>query len=366
MSALPPATEIDSLLRPDRLAPLLAEALDDERWRQFEAQLITGGKSNLTFELSSNAGRLILRRPPSGILLHGAHDMAREVTVQRALRGSPVPVPDIVVFESDAEMLGVPFYVMRRLAGMVVSTEVPPEWMGRTADVAVLVDDLVATLAALHAVSPSEVGLQGFGRGSEFARRQVRTWRRQYESASTRDISAVDELHRRLEAHPWRQQATAIVHGDFRMDNCLVSEQLPFRVTGVLDWEMATIGDPLCDLGMLLFYWTQPGEPAPILTPAITASGIFPDRGVVTAAYSDASGLDLSDLPAYIALAHFKFVGIAQGIAARVAAGQMAGQDFGPLDNEIERIASAGLGVLKRKLTWTSRCLQQHVMRAPA
>ena len=347
MSADLSEPDVEALLRPEVLGTLLAERLDDDRWRQFGVRLITGGKSNLTFELSSSAGSLILRRPPTGPLLRGAHDMAREVTVQRALHGSGIPVADVVAFESGDGLLGVPFYVMHRLPGLTVRDELPQEWVGRTADVRALVDDLVAKLAALHEVSPLDVGLQDFGRGERFARRQVSTWRRQYESARTREVPAADELHRRLDAHTWQQQSISIVHGDYRLDNCLVSDGLPPRVTGVLDWELATLGDPLCDLGMLLFYWTQPGEATPGLTPAITASGVFPDRAAVAAAYARASGRDLSDLPAYVALAHFKFVGIAQGIASRVASGQMAGQEFGPLDDEIERIAVAGLAALE-------------------
>jgi aminoglycoside phosphotransferase (APT) family kinase protein len=339
--------ELDALIRPDDLGLLLAERLGDDRWRSFETRLITGGKSNLTFELNSVAGSLILRRPPTGKLLRGAHDMAREVTVQRALRGTAVPVPEIVMFDEDGSLLGVPFYVMGRLPGLTVSSEMPSDWVGQPDRVHSLVTDMVGTLASLHAVAPAEVGLDAFGRGEGFAARQVTTWRRQYESAQTRPVEAVDQLHRRLADHVWRQQTTAIVHGDYRLDNCLVSDKLPPRVTGVLDWELATLGDPLCDLGMLLFYWVQAGEPVPVLTPATTASAEFPNRAAVAAAYGAASRRDLDDLPAYVALAHFKFVGIAQGIASRVASGQMAGQDFGPLDDEIERIAAAGLASLE-------------------
>ncbi|WP_369138003.1 phosphotransferase family protein [Modestobacter versicolor] len=339
--------DLEALVRPEALGALLADRLSDDSWRDLTARLITGGKSNLTFEVTSGGGSLVLRRPPTGTLLRGAHDMAREVTVQRALLGSAVPVADVVVFDPDGELLGVPFYVMRRLPGRTVSHELPPEWVGRTADVASLVDDLVATLAALHEVSPAAVGLGEFGRGEGFAARQVKTWRRQYEASRTHDVPAVEELHQRLQTHTWQQQSISIVHGDYRLDNCLVSDGLPPHITGVLDWELATLGDPLCDLGMLLFYWPEPGEPAPVLTPAVTASGVFPTRATVTASYAAASSWDLSDLPAYLALAHHKFVGIAQGIASRVASGQMAGQDFGPLDDEIERIATAGLAALE-------------------
>jgi aminoglycoside phosphotransferase (APT) family kinase protein len=163
-------------------------------------------------------------------------------------------------------------------------------------------------------------------------------------------VAVVDELARRLGEHPWSEPARpAIVHGDYRLDNCVFDAVDPSRLAAVLDWELSTLGDPLADLGALLFYWVQAGEPTPVLTPALTASEGFPDRDHLVARYAQGSDADLSDLHAYVAFAHFKFAGIAQGIAARVAGGQMAGQDFGDLDAEVERIAQAGLDVLDRR-----------------
>ena len=312
--------------------------------------MIAGGKSNLTFELSSPAGELILRRPPTGQLLPRAHDMAREVTVQNALQQSAVPVPAIVLTELHPGLLDVGFYVMRRLPGTVLRDDVPSQWRRHPSTPQDATNSLIDTLADLHAIDPQKVGLEEFGRPEGFAARQVRTWQRQFQAAQTRDIAAVTELHRLLADYSWpREVRPAIVHGDYRLDNCLLDVDSG-QITGVLDWELSTLGDPLCDLGMLLFYWVEAGEPQPVLTPALTAAAAFGSRRDIAHRYALATQSELVGLPAYVALAHFKFVGIAQGIAARVARGQMAGQDFGNLDDEIERIALAGITAMKGEL----------------
>jgi aminoglycoside phosphotransferase (APT) family kinase protein len=338
---------IESLVRPDRLGPVLADRLGDDRWRTFTARLISGGKSNLTFELNSAAGDLILRRPPTGVLTPRAHDMAREVAVQVALQRSAVPVPEVVLAETSPSLIDTAFYVMRRLPGVVVRDELPDKWCSQSSYRADVTRELVDTLAVLHAVRPEDVGLRNFGRPSGFAARQVRTWRRQYDAAQTRRIDTVDELYSLLAEYTWPEPArTVVVHGDYRLDNCLIDVDSA-RISGVLDWELSTLGDPLCDLAMLLFYWPRPGEPRPILTPAVTVHSGFGNRTDVSERYASITGSSLDGLNAYLALAHFKFVGIAQGIAKRVAADQMAGQDFGNLDDEIDRIASTGLAVMK-------------------
>jgi aminoglycoside phosphotransferase (APT) family kinase protein len=337
----------NELSRPDLLGPVLAEITGDDRWRTCAAHLVSGGKSNLTFELSSPAGALILRRPPTGHLLPRAHDMGREARVQRSLADTAVPVPRIVFEEHEPHLLDVPFYVMEKVAGVVLRDEFPPGYAEHTADRVALADALIDGLVALHQVDPEAVSLGDYGRPEGFIPRQLRTWTRQWAATKTHEVAVVDELARRLGAHPWAEpRRAAIVHGDYRLDNCVFDATTPGRLIAVLDWELSTLGDPLADLAALLFYWVQAGEPDPVLTPALTTKPGFPDREHLIARYAQRSGADLSDLDAYVAFSHFKFAGIAQGIAARVAGGQMAGQDFGDLDAEVERIAQTGLDVL--------------------
>lgn len=327
----------------------LAGATGDRAWATPTATLISGGKSNLTYELCSPAGRLVLRRPPTGAILPSAHDMAREVRVQRALRGGPVPVPGIVLFDESGEDLGVPYYVMEKIAGHVVRDAFPPGYAAAAEDRRLIAHALVDALGSLHGVEPGSVGLEGFGRPAGFMHRQLARWTDQWERSRTRAVAEVDALGGALATIAFPEVAGSIVHGDYRLDNCLLGEDLAEPIAAVLDWELSTLGDPLADLGMLLFYWCQRGEPAPLLTPAITATSGFPSRSEVVGCYVDATGAPVELLPAYVAFAHFKFAVIAQGIARRSRAGAMAGQDFGDLGAEVERIAAQGLERLKNR-----------------
>jgi aminoglycoside phosphotransferase (APT) family kinase protein len=335
----------ENLTRLDLVGPALAQALKDPGWERLEASLVSGGKSNLTFELTSDAGEAVLRRPPDGPLLPRAHDMAREARMQRALAGTPVPVAAILL-QDTGELIGVPFYVMDKVDGYVVRDTLPAGWAESVQDRYAIADVLVDTLADLHAVDPAEVGLSDFGRPSGLGERQVRRWGEQWERSKNRDVPAVDELARRLRKNPPAGPGGAIVHGDFRIDNCLLARQMPPAVNAVLDWELATLGEPLADLGLLLFYWRQSGETKPVLTPAPSMLAGFPPRSYLAERYAKRTGADLGGLPAWIALAHFKFAVIAQGIVARVRAGSMAGQEFGDIDGEIDRIAADGLALL--------------------
>ena len=238
---------------------------------------------------------------------------------------------------------------MEKVDGYVVRNALPDGYAESADDRRGIADVLIDTLADLHAVDPAEVGLADFGRPDGYAERQVRRWSDQWERSKSRDVPAVDELARQLRADPPAGPGGAIVHGDFRLDNCIMAARMPPEVAAVLDWELATLGDPLADLGVTLFYWRQVGDVKPALTPAPSMLPGFPPRSYLADRYAKRTGADLSDLTAYLALAHFKFAVIAQGIAARVQAGSMAGQDFGDLSAEIDRIAAEGLDLLRER-----------------
>ncbi|MGC9671402.1 phosphotransferase family protein [Planosporangium sp. 12N6] len=336
-------------MRPDLLGPLLAKALGDDRWLALEPTLIVGGKSNLTFELTSAAGSVILRRPPSGDLLPSAHDMGREVRIQKALAGTAVPVPRIVLEDTGGDLFGAPFYVMEKVRGQVIREELPAGYAESAAQKRELAFALVDTLADLHAVDPVSVGLGDYGRPDGYLERQLRRWSGQWDKSKTRDVTEVDELRARLVTSVPASQRASIVHGDYRMDNCLMDPADPAGVAAVIDWELSTLGDPLTDLGVLFFYWREPGEEQRALTPVVTTTPGFPSRADLAARYAERTGAALESIAFHEALAHFKFAVIAQGIAARVSAGTMAGQDFGDLDAEVRRIAESGVSLLAQR-----------------
>ncbi|TDQ01425.1 phosphotransferase family protein [Labedaea rhizosphaerae] len=333
---------IGELVRPAELGRLLAAATGEPRWRELSASLISGGKSNLTFELTSPAGALVLRRPPTGDLPSGAHDMGREVAVQRALAPTAVPVARIVLWHPEPEPLGVPFYVMEKVAGHVIRGELPPSYADTPAQRVAMSDALVDVLVGLHALDPVAVGLGDLGRPAGFMARQVDRWGKRGRAPSITALGAA--LAERIPQSP----PPSVIHGDLRLDNCITDPDDPGRIAAVLDWELATVGDPLTDLGLLLFYWREPGEPQSDLVPTVTALPGFPGREHLVERYATRSGRDPGDIAFYRAFAHLKFAVIAEGIAARVASGAMAGQDFGALDGEAVRIAEAGLDLLRK------------------
>ncbi|MET0228231.1 MAG: phosphotransferase family protein, partial [Actinomycetes bacterium] len=224
--------------------------------------LIAGGRSNLTYRVEDAAGSSwVLRRPPLHGVLPSAHDMGREHRVISALAGTPVPVPAAFGLCEDPAVTGAPFYVMGFVDGIVPRDE---------ATVAAGLDEpargaaarsLVDALVALHQVDPDQVGLGQLGRHHGYLERQLARWQRQLEQTRTRPLPALDEVHRRLAANlPAQAGPARIVHGDFRLDNVVLSPA--GRVLAVLDWELCTLGDPLADLGLLQVYWAEPGDPA--------------------------------------------------------------------------------------------------------
>ncbi|MFE7228335.1 phosphotransferase family protein [Nocardioides sp. NPDC057577] len=331
----------------DRLGPALSQALDDDRWIEATATLVAGGKSNLTFEVECAAGAVILRRPPGGDLLPSAHDMGREARIQRALQGTAVPVARVLL-EDDGRLIGAPFYVMEKVIGHSIREHLPSGYAERPEDKVALADGLIDALAALHEVDPDQVGLADFGRPHGYLERQVRRWSDQWSRSKTHDVAAVTELSARLSKQVPTAERTSIVHGDYRLDNCMMDLDDPARVRAVLDWEMSTLGDPLTDLALMLLYWREPSDRRFRLTPAITQAPGFPGRRHLVARYEQKTGRPVENLAFYEAFAHYKFAVIAQGIAARVAADAMAGQQFGDLDAEVRLIAEEGLERLER------------------
>ena len=308
------------------------------------ASVLAGGKSNITYDVTDGDHHWVVRRPPLGHVLATAHDMGREYRVISALSGTNVPVPETYLLCEDAAVIGAPFYVMEKVAGTAYRTAAQLEAVGaeRTR---VMATRMINTLADLHAVQPDAVGLDGFGRPQGFLGRQVRRWKKQLDSSRSRDLPGADELHAALEARVPAESDVAVVHGDFRLDNLLIGDG--DRVTAVLDWEMATLGDPLTDIALLLAYQELAHlDTGYAVADAATAPG-FPEAAEITEAYARRSGRDLSNLGFYLGLAFFKIAVICEGIYYRFTQGQTLGEGFGDIGAAPEPLIQAGLATMK-------------------
>ncbi|WES64069.1 phosphotransferase family protein [Microbacter sp. GSS18] len=321
----------------DELEAWLREhtAIDTDRMR---IRTISGGKSNLTYELADGAVRWVLRRPPLGPLTPSAHDMLREHRVIAALGDTAVPVARAIAACEDDAVLGVPFAIYEYVEGRTVRSADEARALPSAARSRV-VGELVSTLAELHRVDRAAVGLGTLGRPAGFAARQVTRWRGQWERVATRDgASAVLLADRLADAVP-PGAGEAVVHGDYRLDNVLVAED--GGIAAVVDWEMATLGDPLTDLGLLLVYADPLSEPV-LGVEHVSRAGL-PDFERMAELYADASGRDLGDLDFYLALAYFKLAVIAEGIHQRFLAGKTVGEGFASIGEAVDPLLQAGL-----------------------
>ncbi|MFT4264944.1 MAG: phosphotransferase family protein [Nocardioides sp.] len=311
---------------------------------ELRASMIAGGKSNLTYVVTDGSREWVVRRPPLGHVLATAHDMFREYTVMTALRDTPVPVPATYGLCGDDSVLGAPFYVMERVAGTPYRAVEELAALGEQRTRAIS-ERLVDTLAALHAVDPSAVGLSDFGRAEGYLTRQVARWKRQMDASRSRDLSAADELHALLAADTPIESATGIVHGDFRLDNLLIDED--DRPTAVLDWEMATLGDPLADLALMLVYHRL-GETSAgtTITNASLAPGFLTESEIIER-YAERSDRDLTGFGFHLGLAAYKLAAILEGIHYRFLHGQTVGEGFDTIGDAIEPLLDAGLAALK-------------------
>lgn len=311
------------------------------------AELVQGGRSNLTYRISQGDRSWVLRRPPLAHVLPTAHDMGREFRVISALADTDVPVPRTYAHEAGTDVIGAPFYVMsfvegRRLASAADAATLSAE------DADAACEELVTTLARLHRVDPARVGLADFGRPQGYVERQVRRWYAQWQSAVIRPLPEVDELRDRLAAALPASQAAAVVHGDYRFDNVLLAPDAP-RVAAVLDWEMATLGDPLADLGLMLVYWSEPGDGVRReigVAPDVTSQPGYWSRRRVVERYAELTGYDLGELGFYVAFGCYKLALVLEGIHARHLRGAYGDEDFGEIWAGVPDLLRLGLAAV--------------------
>ena len=320
--------------------------------RQFPA-----GFSNLTYLVSLAAEDgwrgYVLRRPPRGVKPGIAHDVLREYGILSALHPLGVPVPRPVVSCDDASVIGAPFYLMAHVDGVILRGKAPPE-LGNDAAVviarmAALSQTFVSTLVQLHAVDVSAQPLASLGRPEGYVQRQVIGWTKRWHASRTDDVPDLDHVAAWLDAHRPPDRGVALVHNDFKFDNLVLDRRDLPRVVAILDWEMATIGDPLMDLGTSLAYWVEAGD-LPIfraLGLGVTARPGCATRSELVSAYGAASGRDVSDAPYYYAFGLFKVAVIAQQIYARTVQGLTADPRFAMLGDVVRALGGAAADVTR-------------------
>lgn len=287
---------------------------------------ISGGRSNLTYRATDAAGTTwALRRPPLGGVLETAHDMGREWRFLTALSPTSVPVPTPIAFCDDHDVAGADFYVMDFTPGKVLGTaedgaEIPDAARSRVGE------STIEVLAALHGVEPAEVGLDDLTRPGNFVARQLKRWHRQAHQSALEDLSAIDAAHDAL-ARRVPEGEVGIVHGDFRPGNLAYSPD--GEAVAVFDWELATIGDPLCDLGHLLVSWSQPEDALASALAGPTGAGGYATRAALIERYTAATGAAPPDVDYYMGFARWRAACIHAGVWTRYSAGDM-GADADP------------------------------------
>jgi aminoglycoside phosphotransferase (APT) family kinase protein len=297
----------------------------------FAWEMIAGGHSNLTLRVTGADGaRYVLRRPPLGHVLASAHDMGREHRIIHALQGTAVPVAPALGFCDDVAVNGAPFYVMGFVDGHVIRDRETAEdvlsYDGRRH----ASESIVDTMAAIHAVDLDDVGLADLGRHEGYIARQLKRWYGQWNVQKTRELPSIDRVHDLLLARAPEQGPASIVHGDYRLDNCMVGDD--GTVVAVLDWEICTLGDPMADLGLLMVYWTGPTDDASAWTGQATTAPGFMNRTELAERYAHVSGRDVSQIDYYVAFAFWKLACILEGVYARYLGGALGQRDSAELE----------------------------------
>jgi aminoglycoside phosphotransferase (APT) family kinase protein len=336
--------EIDAAALDAYLSRVLPDLTGDVAIEQFPR-----GFSNLTYLVRKGGREIVLRRPPRGAAIKSAHDMGREHRILSALAAVYPKAPRPLACCEDASVIGAPFYLMERIRGLILrggpaAAALSPE------DRRAVSESLVDALAELHGLDHQRPGLAELGHGGGYAERQVKGWTARYQAARTSEVPSMERVAAWLDAHRPPSSASAFIHNDFKHDNVVLDPTRLDRVIAVLDWEMATVGDPLMDLGTTLAYWVDPEDP-----PALRAAGFVEvtmqpgslRRREVADRYARATGRDLSSLPFYYAFGLFKVAVIAQQIHARFLQGHTRDPRFARLDAAVAACAETAARVVE-------------------
>jgi aminoglycoside phosphotransferase (APT) family kinase protein len=328
------------LVDPSGLEKFLGEHAPDFAG-PFDVERIGEGQSCLTFLVAGDGWRVVLRRPPRGDLPPTAFDVTREYRVMRALydHGSPVPVPRPIALCTDASVIGANFYLMETVVGLVVRTELP-EALSSMDDRRRMSEQLVDTLIALHGVDFDAIGLADFGKPAGYLERQIRRMRQLWELARFRDQPDIESVGAWLEDHVPVQGRSAIVHGDYKLDNVIFAPASPASLVAVVDWEMSTLGDPLADLGWMLYFWRDPGDDTfgLAVSSVMDQDGFFRRRDLLER-YATTRPVPAESIEWYAALAGWKIAIIMEGSYRRFLGGIADHPAFARLEEGVPWLA---------------------------
>jgi aminoglycoside phosphotransferase (APT) family kinase protein len=319
----------------DRLSGYLRDRIDGGG--QLTIEQFPGGHSNLTYLLRTPVREYVLRRGPLGPVAPKAHDMAREYMVLQAVHPVFVPAPQVFHLCEDTSIAGAIFFVMERRRGIVVRDHIPPELAAFPDYPAQVSSGFVDCLVDLHAVDIEKHGLASLGKPAGFLGRQVRGWFERWIRAKTEEIPLMERLIQWLTDHLPESPAPSLVHNDFKLDNLMLDASNPGRIEAVLDWEMATVGDPLVDLGLILCYWRQPSDPGGTKASLTSQPGWY-TRDQLIGRYAQKTGRDLSGINYYEVFALFKLAVVLQQIYVRFHRGQTQDERFRHFDKRVQNL----------------------------
>jgi len=302
---------------------VLKETLPDLKGEASVTQYPSGA-SNLTYAIDYPERRLVLRRPPFGDKPKSGHDMHREYRVMTALKGY-IPVPETVYYTDDAAIIGAEFYVMERSEGPLIHNTIPSEWNWTEGQASQLCENFFQTLVDLHSVDYKAVGLGDFGKPKGYVNRQITGWNRRFEKAWTEDIDKFEDVQTWLvDNMPANERGAAIIHGDYRIDNCILKQNDPTQIEAILDWEISALGDPMMDLGNTLAYWIHADDPPFMQMMVRQPSGVpgMMRRQDILDFYASKTGADVSGFQFYYVYGIWRLAVIIQQIYARFYRGQ--------------------------------------------
>jgi len=342
----------EQLVDPTKLHDYLSDRVEGEG--PFDISRHIAGHSNETFFIGRGEHKWVLRRPPAAVYLPTAHDVMREYKVLSALAVTSVRAPKVVLACDDVSVIGAPFYLMERVEGAVIRDAVP-KTIDDLTNRQLIGEELVRALVELHAVDFGKVGLEGFGKPEGYLQRQIRRWSGQLELATSitvtqRPVPEMWEVRDWLASSVPVSPAPTVVHGDYKLDNVMFALDAPARLVSIFDWEMATLGDPLADLGWLLSFWRQADDPPETFEgdlPRVTAAPGFMTRAELIDLYASLSGRRVGDLRWYVVAAVWKLACLLEGSYGRHLMGTTDDPFFARLEEGVPALARRALEIGK-------------------